>query len=173
MKLLITKRKLTAKEIDLLQKEISDSLNITLFSKHRWRKFDILFVATHQGKLVGVCAVVDLDNWGKIGPLIILKNYQGKKCGTKLLNHVVTTFRHHNLFIGSSNSKVWSIVNKLRFNQIGYSKLPKQVKLYFFKYIIENLNCSFILDTIKKRLLHKRGEYKTFIRCSSSTFSNH
>lgn len=81
MNLSITKRSLTAKEIALLQREIANSPDITLFPKRRWKNFDILFIATDNKKLVGVCAVVDLGSWKKLGPLIILKNYHGKGCG--------------------------------------------------------------------------------------------
>jgi len=165
MNLLIKNRSLTTKEIDLLQQEIANSPDITLFPKRRWKNFNIIFVATHKKELVGVCAVVALGNWKKLGPLIVLKKYHGKKCGTKLLNHAVNNIKHHSLFIGSSNPRVWSIISKLGFNQSKYLKLPKEVKQYFFRYIIENFSYLFITDAIKKKLLHKRGVYKTFIRC--------
>jgi N-acetylglutamate synthase-like GNAT family acetyltransferase len=165
MNLFITKRNLSAKEIDLFQREIANSPDITLFPKRRWENFDTLFVATDNKKLVGVCAVINLGNWKKLGPLIILKNYYGKKCGTKLLSHTVNSVKHCNLFIGSSNPRVWSIISKLGFSQSKYLQLPNEVRQYFLKYIIENLSCIFILDAVRKKLRHKRGVYKTFVRC--------
>jgi ribosomal protein S18 acetylase RimI-like enzyme len=58
--------------------------------RNRWGKFDasLTRVLIHKDKLIGVCFLTVLDNGnGYIPDLGILKTYQGKKLGKKLLIH--------------------------------------------------------------------------------------
>lgn len=160
----INNRQLENSEIEVLQREIIASPDISVFPDKRWSSFSSTYVADVGNQFAGVCATIKLKEWVKLGPFVILDEFQGNGFGSKLLNHTAEELYGEKLFIGSSNPAVWRMVERLDFTRVTFVDLPNDVKLYFLQYIFKNLSVVFLLDAIKKNLFSKRGEYKTFLR---------
>lgn len=163
-KLHIIKRSLTEKEIDKLQEEVKPSPNITLFPKKRWKQFHEVYIASNNKDFIGACAVVHLGTWKKIGPLIIKKQFHNKKYGKQLLMYVMNKHKNNHLFVGSSNHKVWRILEKQGFRKTQYFDLPKEIKSYFFFYIIKNMSYIFIRDWLRKTINNPKRNYQHYVK---------
>ncbi len=159
----ITKRPLHNPEIALLCQELHKFSEIGWLSPSGWKQFGPAYVATIGNRFVGVCNVVKLNGWTKIGPLVIIEKYQGKGLGKALLSFVVKNLQGDNLFIGSSNSKVVGITRGLKFKETVFWSLPTVIKLYLFRYFLDRLNIMFLVDAFRKRL-HTRNQYYYFIK---------
>lgn len=147
--------------------EMRKSPHVGLLTYNMWRKFNCVYVMRLSDKLVGVCAVVKLKNWVKIGPVIILSKYQGKGYGKKLLSKVITDFPDKNLYIGSSSPAVISIVKRLGFTRMkNFFGLPRKIKIYLVKYFLERLNLGFAVDDFRKKSFLHRDGYSYFVRYS-------
>ena len=112
----------------------------------------------------GVCVVFFLKDWVKIGPLVILKKFQGKGYGGQLLKQVVDENRDKNLFIASSNKVVEKMALRLGFTRKKYFDLPISIKLFLLKQLYDYLNARLVLEAVRKKMLLKRGKFKFFLR---------
>lgn len=165
MKIDISKQELKDEEIEILMHEMKSFPNVGMVPKDMWRQFGNVFVITRNRSLIGVCVVILLKNWVKLGPFIIRNKFQGKGYGKILLTHVVSDLKNKNLYIGSSNSVVGNIVQKLRFRSVkSFFQLPLEIKLYLLKYLFGRLNIGFLLDYFRKRFLIRKGKYQYYIR---------
>jgi ribosomal protein S18 acetylase RimI-like enzyme len=93
------------KTIDTVRAFIED------LTKNRWGKFEanLTSILTHNGELIGVCFLTVLDNGnGYIPDIGILKTYQGKGLGKKLLIHSLK----HYIEMQDSNEIVLDITLK-------------------------------------------------------------
>lgn len=163
MKMCIEKRKLVEEEINRLIQEMKKFPDIGLFTKNLWKDFQDIFVAQKNGNLIGVCTIVDLGTWIKIGPLIVLSKFQGKGYGKLLFTHVMNTYKKKNLYIGSSHPRIWTIVEKRGFQRVGnFFSLPFVIQRYLIMYFFKRFNSDFLFDTLRKKLISKRGPYRYY-----------
>ncbi len=148
----------------MLAGETKQSPYIGYIKPQIWQEFSDVFIANHKGVLIGACVIVPLSGWVKIGPFIVMSSYQGKGVGKRLLTHVTTYFKNTNVYIGSSNPKVIQMASNLRFQNIGFVKLPREVKLYLISYLLQRASWEYIVDALRKKLTSKRFVYKYFIK---------
>lgn len=167
MKILITKRNLHKKEKELLVQELYNFPHIGLLNESGWKMFDNIYVATKNSNFIGICAVVYLNSWIKIGPLVILSNHQNKGYGKELFNFVVNNNTNKNLYLGSSNPIVDSFAKASGFTTANsYFKLPIVIKLYIFSYLLKRLNPNYLLDAFKKLSL-KKHRYNYYLKSAN------
>lgn len=170
--IIIQKDKLTSHERNLLSEELHKFPHVGFISPEDWKKFSQkyeLYIARENRQLVGVCMTVKLNHFIKIGPLIVLAKYQGKGFGWKLLSFIIKRNSKDNLYIGSSNSRVWKIAEGLDFKPcFGFWKLPLEIKFYLIGYFLERLSWNFITDALSKGY-GKDSEYRYYFR--EATFS--
>lgn len=167
MNVVFTKRSLTRDEIGILVQELHDYPHIGWISESGWKRFPEMYVATLQNKLVGVCVINQLKQWVKIGPLVIIRAYQGKGYGKMLLQFVLTRLKNRNIYIGSSNPIVGKLASEAGFYEgKGYYRLPMEIKLYLVSYFFQRLNPIFLLDAIRKIFMKKRG-YSYFLKLAT------
>lgn len=161
MKTMIRKRPLTATETDTLTKELPLFPDIGLIDPNAWNKtFPVIYVATTDKTLIGICAAVPLKHWIKIGPLVVLKKYHGKGYGKRLFAHVVKQLPNQNLYIGSSNPIVWKMALAASFQkEKSFWKLSTEIKIYLIRYFCERLSLSFITDALNKRMTKRTYYY--------------
>jgi len=165
MKISIQKRKLSSLESKILEAETMDFIHTGFTSQHIWQKYFPVYVMAAGNKLIGIVNIVGLNEWMKIGPVVILAKYQGKGYGGKILKHVVSDMKNNNLYIGSSNPYIWRIVEGLGFERLdNYLKLPREIKIYLLKYFLERLNFEFIINEAKKIREKKRTKYRFYAR---------
>lgn len=161
----IIERKLTGEESGLLEQETKKSIDIGLIDKTMWNSFDELFVIGMTDMFIGACAIMYLHGWIKVGPIVILERFQGKGCGAKLLYHIVNRYKNKNIYIGSSNKKVQSIVKKLHFQtEHHFLKLPREIQLYLINYLVRRISWKFVIDALRKRLFIQRNTYLYFLK---------
>lgn len=86
MKLYIAKRQLYTDERAQLATATISFPNIGFISKDLWTYFKTVYVATTGKNFIGVCVVIPLHGWIKLGPMVILKKYHGQGYGKELLN---------------------------------------------------------------------------------------
>lgn len=145
-------RELTDDEIKLLVVESKKSFHLTLITKRKWKSFGSIYVLEDKNAFVGVCVVIHLKDIYKLGPVIVLRKYQGKGYGKILLKRVVADFEGKKLYIGSSNPKMSRIISSLGFKKLSSLwKLSLSVKAYLLHYIVESLNPAFVIDFLKKK----------------------
>ncbi|MFH0773240.1 MAG: GNAT family N-acetyltransferase [bacterium] len=161
----ITVRKLKEWEIDSLIQEIDKFPQPAYISKDRWKGFDCIYTVALDNNLAGVCVVIYLGTWIKLGPLIVFEKYQGKGLSTLLLNRITEDFKDKNIYIGSFNPRVGKVAEKLGFmklSQNDFMHLPKEIKLYHIKYWLECINFNILSALIKKRFRFKDGNAYSF-----------
>ena len=103
---IIKRRKLTTKEIDLLILEIKKTSFMAGHSRREWHNFSNVFAAEVEGKIAGVCVVIDLGfNWVEIGAIIVLEKYRGLKIGKQLFeqSYEFAKKQNKNIYIVSRN----------------------------------------------------------------------
>ncbi len=162
--MIIKKRKLADKEIDILISEMRDFPDIGLYTKNQWKSFQHVYIAENNNHFIGVCMVISLNKWFKIGPVIILKSYQGKGYGKQLLQFVVRKLKDNNLYIGSSNIRVGKIMESLKFHSINtFIDLPREIKVYLIKHFFQRISWEFLFDAIPK-IFRKSGKYRYFVK---------
>ncbi len=160
----ITKRKLTDKEIDILIEEMRNFPDVGLYTKNQWKSFQNIYIAGNNDHFIGVCVVISLKKWVKIGPVIILKSFQGKGYGRQLLQFVVSILKDKNLYIGSSNIRVGKIMERLKFQRINtFIDLPREIKVYLVKHFFQRINWEYLFDAVPK-IFKKSGKYRYFVK---------
>ncbi len=165
MKISIIRRKLTELEITQLMRDNQLFSHIAYVSKARWRRFTNPYIIEVDNKFAGVCAVYTFNNWVKLGPLELLKQYHGKKLGKQLLERIVDDNRQVSIFIASSNPAVQHIIETLEFQQIpNFISLPKKIQLFLLRQITEHLNISFFYEGIRKKFFLKRKDIKYYVK---------
>lgn len=165
MSLIITKRKLTDGEIDLLTEDITQFPHLGYMGKNLWNRLGETYVAYINDSFVGVCTAVPLKGWVKIGPLEIIRKYQGYGYGKELISYVINRYPDINVFFGSSNPKIISIARKLKFkSENNFFRIPRTIQIYLMKYLWDRLSIRFLIDTWKKSLVKRHGDYHYFLR---------
>ncbi len=165
MKIEIKLRKLSITEIAQLIDDINKFPHLGFIGEESWNSFFDTYTVYLAGKFAGVCVVIQLRNWAKIGPIIVLEKYQGQGLGRKLLGFVVKQLNNKNIYIGSSNPKIQSIVMDLEFRQMKcFWLLPKEIKIYLIKYFFQRLNWKFVKDAVKKRIILEHRNYGYFVK---------
>lgn len=166
-KVVIKQRKLREDEIELLIEESRKFPDLGLIKRKLWNEFDSIYVVTKNNKLVGICSITSLKKWIKIGPLIVIEQFQGRSYGKLLLTRVVEDHKNKNIYIGSSNEAVWKMAKELNFQERnGFINLPNVIKTYLVKYFLDRIDFDFIFDGIRKRLKNK-NKYRYFLKYSS------
>ena len=105
----IKKRKLKAKEIDLLMSEIKRTPYIIGHSQREWLSFQNVFLAEINNVFAGVCVNKNLGfNWVEIGPILILEKFRGAKIGKKLFAKAFdwAELKKKNIYMVSGNPVV-------------------------------------------------------------------
>lgn len=165
---MITERRLTESEIDELIKEMRHFPDVGLYTKNQWKGFKHIFIADENNHLIGVCVVIQLNKWVKIGPVIILKNYQGKGYGKEVLKFVTEKYKDNNIYIGSSNQRVQMIMESLKFRKVSnFLNLSTEIKLYLIKHFFSRINWDFMVDSIPK-LFKKSGKYIYLVKYTTN-----
>lgn len=165
----IIKRNPADKEIDWLINDIRQFPNLTYVSKKRWENFKHCYVLEVNNNFVGVCVVYPLEEWVKIGPLVILKKYQRKGYGNHLFTNVIRRYRNKNIFVASSNKAVENITIREGFVKIeNYFRLPSVIKLFLLKQIFEYLNVTLMTEMVRKRLFFNRKKFSFFLKTKNS-----
>lgn len=138
--------------------------HLGLIEPKRWKTIRSIYTArSKKGELVGICGVTQLKRYLKIGPVVILVKYQDKGLGSLLLRRVVFEHSRQRLYIGSANPKVWTIAQKLNFQQApSFWSLPQEIKYYLIMYFLRRLSWRFVTDALKKRL-SDAGPYYYFL----------
>ena len=168
MKNTIAHRHLTDEERRTLAEVTHAFPHIGFISEAMWKKFGACYVITVDDKFAGVCAMVPLRSWLKLGPLIILEEFQGQGLGKQLIQHIVTQHAEEKLYIGSSNPAVANIVEKFHFyKEPRWFRLPRELQLYQITYFLERLSPTFLLDALRKQTQGKKGQYFFFYRNSN------
>ena len=164
MNLRITKRALREKEMDILVEQLRRFPHIGFINARLWRTFQHTYVATVNGDFVGVCVAFPLKRWTKIGPLVIRKQYQGRKYGKTLLTYVVKELNQNNLFIGSSNPKVCAIAKDIGFRQkTSFFHIPFEIQRYLLAYLFTRFSLEYLLDAMKKKFRSGHWKYYYFL----------
>lgn len=164
MKINIEKRKLSDKEIDFLTEEVRKFPNPVVANKKRYKEFSPVYTAKINNNLIGVCAVIKLKDWLKLGPFVILKKYQGKGYGKMILKEIAEDYSNENLFIGSRNPAVVKIATGLGFEEISnFFSLPSTIKLYLVQNIFSSLSSDYFRELRRKGSV-REGPYRYFVR---------
>lgn len=160
----IVRRKLKDQEIKSLIVDIKSFPDLTYVSKSRWQSFKSPYVLEINDSFVGVCIIYKLTNWVKIGPLVILKKYQGKGYGKILMKKIIDDNSDKKLYIGSSCRIVGKIATGFGFKKTTLLSLPKEIKLFLIMQLFEYINFNLALENLRKRFVLKRGRYSFFVR---------
>lgn len=164
MEISITKRKLHNKEIEALIEEIKKFPNPLTGNKSRWRNFKQVYIATTNNDLIGICAVIELKDWFKLGPFVVFEKYQKQGYGKKIFETIVQDYSNNNLFVGSRSPAVAKIATWLGFKEIpSIWILPNTIKLYLIKHILQSLSIDSMKEFIKKKPTQE-GPYRLFLK---------
>jgi hypothetical protein len=114
----IEKRKLTIAEIDRIISEVKKVPQLIAGDRKRWQKFDLVYVGYDKSDFIGICAIVKLDNWIKLGPFVVKKKYRGYGYGKFIMNQILKDYQGYNTFIESPTPAVWAIARGNKFTEV-------------------------------------------------------
>jgi hypothetical protein len=165
MKIIIQRRRLSDKEIDLLVNEIRKFPN-PLTGRKTWSLLKEVFIVSTGNDLVGVCGVIKLKNWIKLGPFVVFEKFHNKGFGKRLFNSIITQYFDSNLFVGSRNPAVAKIALRFNFKEIkSIWELPSVIRWYLLRYMLKTLNLDTLREFIRKKPTSE-GPYRYFIKQS-------
>jgi len=165
MKITITKRPLKDKEIDSITNDIKNFPFLGYLHKNYWMRFQNTFVVSKRNEFIGVCVVLPLKHWKKIGPVVISSKFQNKGYGKILLTYVTNYYKHDNLYIGSANPQIWKLAGDLGFQGTrNIFQVPLEIHTYLFIYLWNRFSILFIIDAIKKKITAKHQAYYYFFK---------
>jgi len=164
----IVKRNLNNDEIDQLIADVKRVPQLMAGDRKRWRKYTYFYVLFVDDFFAGVCAVVTLKNWIKLGPFVVLEKYRGKGLGKIIMSQITKDYSSENIFIGSPTPAVWRIISNLGFKEVPIWHLPWEIKKYMIDNIAQSLaNITIVKEFIGKREF-KREKYRCFLKTHSS-----
>lgn len=164
-KIKISERFLTAGEISILNKDIRHYPDLTYVSPRLWGSFSRHFVLYHEKRFIGVCAVIILGSWIKIGPFALRNGSENKGYGTMLLSYIVKKYKRNDLYVGSSNPALGTIAKKLGFEAYkSYFSLPKAIRRYLISALLRFLNIVFFAEGVRKAIIYGKRPYCYYLR---------
>ena len=89
MKTGIRQHTLTEEEITKLISSIKTAPDLAFVDRKNWKRYPNPYCVFADKEFAGVCCITETKHWIKIGPLVILPKYQGKRLGKLLFNTVV------------------------------------------------------------------------------------
>lgn len=160
----ITQRELTHVEIDALIKDIQSFPDLNYVSVQQWKDLNSCFVGEEKSHFVGCCVVHQFDEWVKIGPVVILKKYQGRGFGRKLLLSVIQQHCVSNIVVTSSSPAIAKILLKLGGCEVSFWEFPFKVQFFLLGQLLENLHIEHIVEFFRKRRsrIYRKGEEEIF-----------
>jgi hypothetical protein len=164
MKIQIHHGKLTDTEIHLINNDTRLYPDLTYVSPKLWKTFSKHFILYVNNEFAGVCAIIKLAHWIKIGPFVIRSHFRNKGFGTKLLQDISMAYPNENLYIGSSNPALWKIAIKNRFTQVQLLALPTEVRYYLLTTLLRFINPTFLYEALRKTIVYGKHRYGYFIR---------
>lgn len=164
MYVIIRVRRLNTREVILFSEESKKFIHISYLKPSFIRTFHPLFVAEINGKAVVILRARNLQEYWKLGPLLVLPEYQKQGIGTLLVSHAVKKYKNRHLYIGSSNPGVWRIVKKHGFTRKKYMHLPGTVKKYLIGDLFQRIGTGFFWYEFIKAIKRGRRDYRFFIK---------
>lgn len=167
-KINIVRRPLSDSEIELLIKDITYYPDLIYVKQSRLKTYKNAYVVEEDEQFVGICGIYEINDWIKLGPLVLLKKYHGKGYGKILLSRIVSDHSNKNIFITSSNIVVQKIISRLNFKEVsGYFKLPTKIQVFLIGNFYEHLHWKLITEFLRKLFLMKRNVRKYYIKIVS------
>lgn len=165
----VVKRQLVSSEASLLVKEMQEFPDIIYFSEEYLCRLPQTYVAGIDGQFAGVCGVFTIGSWIKIGPLVVLRQYQARGLGRALIDVIVQRHPDKNLLIMSSNAKVQKIVKSFHFTECeSIFSLPSRVQLALARQLVHMLNFRLISEKIRKSMQYKRTPMRWYVRYNTA-----
>lgn len=167
MNLKITTRQLSDTELDMLIDEVRKFFSPIVGYKDKWGKLAVVYIATSNKQLLGVCGAEKNRNWLMLHPFVVLEKYHGKGIGSLLMQHLVSESKDKNIFFGTQNVALAKIARRNGFKMItSQFSLPLIVNIYLIRFALESINIHFIKALYKKRTF-PRGKFYFFIKYKS------
>lgn len=165
-KVVLKTRFLNDKEIEALTKDIYDFPDLIYVGKNVWRKKRVHVIEVAH-RFAGVLVDYHFGRWVKLGPVVILKKYQGKGLGKTLLKRVIGKYKNKNLSLNTTNPHIKRIAIKLGFKETpGYFYLPLSVKVFLIKQLFDYLGIINIKEAVRKKLTAPRNNRSYFLKYS-------
>jgi hypothetical protein len=155
MNLIIEKRKLNTDEIDQLITEVKKVPQLIAGDRKRWQKFNMAYIAYNDKEFIGICEIVVLHNWIKLGPFVVMEKYRGNGYGKFIMNQILKDYQGHNIFIGSPTPAVWAIARSNKFKEVNFLNVSWVVQKYLIKNTIESCRRGIIGEFIRKIFIRK------------------
>lgn len=156
---------LSTEEIAELMKRIATSEHIVYIKSSFFKKLKAK-KAYVNNQFAGVCCVAEINkNLNKIGPMIVLEDFEGMGIASKLLKETIEQYKDADLFIHSSNPAMIKVINKYNFTRInGIRNLPLEVVSYLLSgHILMNMDLSLAKFFLKKRLFKKPPKAENYM----------
>ncbi len=161
----IVRRPLRDNEIKLLLNDIVFYPDLIYVKQSRFKTYKDAYVVEEDGQFVGICGIYQINDWVKLGPLVLLKKYHGKGYGKILLNKIIFDYSNKNIFITSSNIAVQKIISRLGFVEVsGYLKLLTQIQMFLIGNFYEHMHWKLVTEFFRKLFLMKRNIRKYYIK---------
>lgn len=168
MAISIVRRMLTDPEITELVENIRLFPDLAYVSPKRWKHFTDPYCIIVNGHFAGICAIYTFNIWVKLGPLVLLKKYQGNGLGKKLLTNIFEDYHDKSIFIASSNPIVQHIAKTNKFTELSsFFSLPREIQSFLLKHLAEHMNTQFIVEGIRKKFFLQRGGTKFYVKLAN------
>jgi GNAT superfamily N-acetyltransferase len=157
----LIRRKLYDNEIELVIKEIQNTVNITGYTKTEWSTFDSVLIVMYEDKFAGICLYFDIGlNWAEIAVLLVLPEFRGLGLGSMLFFESIQSLTEmkKSIYTTTRNPIVLKMMRKNNFKLVSLHQLPKEIQIFNLKFI-----CSYyrIKEFFRKKMF--RGELPSFV----------
>ncbi len=161
----------------ITQSEYSSSRKaIKLFPDLSFLKYSVVqhltecYVAEIDGVFAGFCGIQYGRGWWKLGPIVVLPEFQKHGVGSALLLHVVEKSKNRPTYFGTSNIKIKEYGRKIGAKEIGsFFSLPWAIKLAAIGFLFEYLSLQFLWESLRKFFRYGRGKYTYFLLPGTAT----
>lgn len=163
MTITIAKRSLTSREIATIAIDIENFPDLAFVKPELLTSFSDVLVAEVDGEFAGFCAADEYRGLRKLGPIAVMRKYQGTGVGKELMKKIVETSRGKRTYLGTSNYKAKAFFRKLGAKEYGsIFQVPREILWATVHFLSGYWSVRYVYEGLRKRLKYGRGKYTFF-----------
>lgn len=160
----ITERLVTREEYDATQIAVRQFPDLSFLKFTVVQHLSECYVAEVNGRFAGFCGIQYGFGWWKLGPIVVLPEYQKSGVGSALLHKVVEVSSKRPTYFGTSNTQVKEFGKSIGAREIGnFLQLPFAIKLAAAYFLLEYMSPYYLWESMRKYVRYGRGTYTYFL----------
>jgi GNAT superfamily N-acetyltransferase len=157
---------------NLNQQQVAKLINDTWFfpdlvyiSSKRWLNYHKPYVIYLNQQFAGACAICEFRDWIKVGPLVLLKKYQGLGIARQLLTQISSEYSQQTIFVSTTNERLQNLLVKFQYKDLGsFWTVPVPMGWFLIYQFFQYLSWPMIGEYFRKTKYYCRCPRKYFVK---------